>query len=405
MVNKVIKLKRMSMQRSSLDIEVTELLAKTLENMSKSLAERCIRECALRHNFNAEEEIKELGLEGLSLKRKAMVRGKKLEKSEKKVKKSNEKKFPLPFIGSKVCSTGCQGLSYNHGLFTQCSNKKMENGSYCVSCQSDADKSASGEPTCGTIGGRLAKGAYEFQDNKGRKPTLYIKVLEKMNLSVEAAREAAGMELDSIHFEKVEKVSKKVVSKSTRGRPKKVTENVEAVTDLFAQLKVDDAVIDEEEVEEEKQVVKTKKLSDEEKAAKKAALEEERAAKKADREAKLVLEKEAKKAALEAEKASKKAEKDAEKAAKKVEKGVKKGKKVEKEVKSEEEPKEEKKKMTVTRIMIDGVEYFKSADNVLYNPTTKEAVGLYDPIKKVMKELPEDDDEEEEEEEYESDEN
>ena len=55
--------------------------------------------------------------------------------------------------------------------------------------------------------------------------------------------------------------------------------------------------------------------------------------------------------------------------------------------------------MTVTRIQIEGIEYMKSSANILYDPTSKEEMGLWDPDTQTIKELP--DDEEEEEEDYE----
>lgn len=44
-------------------VEVTEVVLRTLENASKELAKRCILECALRHNFDGDEELRILGLE------------------------------------------------------------------------------------------------------------------------------------------------------------------------------------------------------------------------------------------------------------------------------------------------------------------------------------------------------
>ena len=40
--------------------------------------------------------------------------------------------------------------------------------------------------------------------------------------------------------------------------------------------------------------------------------------------------------------------------------------------------------------------YLKSSVNILYDPDTKEEVGLWDPETKTIKDLPDDDDEEEE---------
>jgi chemotaxis protein histidine kinase CheA len=447
-MSSVVEIVEMPMFNAS--IAVTELLMKTLENCAKDLASRCISEAAMRHGFNAEEEIRTLGLENLALIRKQMAK-KSVAKGEKKEKKPREKVvkdkksvFPMPFVAELVDIAGCQGLAYNRGLFTQCSKKRMENGSYCNGCQSEADKNASGCPDCGTCEARLATGLYEFKDPKGRSPVSYVKVLDKLKLSQDAALEEAGklnIEIPEDHFVVVEK------SKKTKGRPKK-TGAVEAdnVTDLFAKLS-SEGEGDEEEAEEgedsaEQKPVKASKkakLSDEEKAAKKAALEEERALKKAEREAKLAEEKaekeakrkaeaELKKAEREAKIAQEKAEREAkraqekalaqqqreakkaaEKAAKEAEKASK-GKKsvakaeaVEKPVANEPAaPAPAPAKVSVTRMQVAGKTYLKSSTNILYDPATKEEVGLWDPETKTIKDLPEDD-EEVEEEDYESD--
>jgi hypothetical protein len=349
---------------------------------------------------------------------------------EKKERVPKEKKsvFPMPFIAENVDIAGCQGLAFNRGLFTQCSKERMENGNFCKGCQTEADKNSSGCPDCGTVESRLATGLYEFKDPKGRSPVSYVKVLEKLKLSSEQALEEAGklyIELSEEHFVVVEK-SKKAL----KGRPKKAVGAIEAdnVTDLFAKLTAEgeDEVI--EDGEEKPTKAKKAKLSDEEKAAKKAALEEERALKKAEREAKLAeekadreakrkadleqkkLEREAKiaeeKAEREAKRAAEKLEREAKKAAEKAEKEASKGSKgtkksvakVETKVEANvEAPPAAAAKVTVTRIQIAGKPYLKSSNNILYNPETKEEVGLWDPESKTIKDLPEDDEEEEEE--------
>ena len=55
-------------------ITVTELLTKTLENCAKELAARCIRECAAKYGFEADVEIRALGLENLNLIKKKMTK-------------------------------------------------------------------------------------------------------------------------------------------------------------------------------------------------------------------------------------------------------------------------------------------------------------------------------------------
>ena len=431
----------MSLEMSSFNgsIAVTELLTKTLENCAREFGARCIRECAARHGFNAEEEIKTLGLENLTLIRKQMA--KKSGSKAKKVGAPKEKKstFPLPFIAENVDLTGCQGLAYNRGLFTQCLKKSMENGTFCSGCQTEADKNASGCPDCGTIESRLNSGLYEFKDPKGRSPVSFTKILSKLKLSQEEAVLEAGKKHLAIADEHFIVVTK--VKKAALGRPKKAVGLVltcgnDNVTDLFAKLTAEES---EEEVVEESEVKRKKaKLSDEEKAVKKAALESERATKKLEREAKIAeekalkklerdakiaeekLEREAKiaeekaereakrlaeKTERDAKKAAEKALKDAEKALKDAEKASKtKTKKVEAKA---VEPVAEKPvaaaatasqgKVSVSRIQISGKQYLKSSNNILYDPETKEELGLWDPVSKTIKELPEDDEEEQEE--------
>jgi hypothetical protein len=60
-------------------------------------------------------------------------------------------------------------------------------------------------------------------------------------------------------------------------------------------------------------------------------------------------------------------------------------------------------KVTVKRIMIEGVEYLISAANVLYFPESREEAGLWNPVTETIEELPEESDNEEVEDDYESD--
>jgi hypothetical protein len=445
-------------------VEVTELLMKTLENAARKLAARCISEAASRHGFDADAEIQALGLENLSVTRKQMAKKSASEKKEKKPREPKKSNFPMPFFAENVNADGCQGLAYNRGLFTQCPKNRLDTGDYCKGCQTEADKNASGCPDCGNVSARLATGLYEFKDPKGRSPISYVKLIKKLNLTLEQVSEETGKTGKTIPEEHLVVVEKKFA----RGRPKKVnaveTDDLSVVSDLFYKLSVEkkqdleelveevleeevleEEVLEEEVLEEEvlESPVKTKKpkLSEDEKAAleaekaqKKAALEAEKAekaqkkaaleAEKAEKEAKklaLEAEKAEKKAALEKEKAEKKAALEAEKAQKKeaekaerqakrdAEKTQKKEKKVD-EKENVDEPVTEKEKVDepqpakvkVTRIQISGKSYLKTTNNLLYNPETKEEVGIWDPDTKTIKPLPEEEDEEEQEEEYDS---
>ena len=411
-------------------VVVTELLMKTLENAVKAYASECIKEVAIRNNLNAEVEIAALNLSKVNLIRKPMAKKAKSDKP-KAVKAPKEKKnsIPLPFTSASF--EGCQGLCYNHGLFTQCVKPKAESGEYCKSCQTEADKNANGQPNCGTVAARLATGLYEFKDPKGRSPTSYLKVLEKMKISEADANTEYHSKFGSFmpieHLTAIEKPKKS-------GRPKKATQiKADNVQDLFAKATAEDVNANPETLEN-KPSSKKAKLTEEEKAAKKAALEKERAEKKLERELKLAAEKaekeankkaeaEKKKAEREAAKAEEKAKKDAAKAEEKAKKDAakadKKGKKAEHPA-DKREPVEvvkvhplaapvlatpvsapapaEVPKVKVTRITIDGETFLKSSDNVVYN-TSKEAVGIWDSVNEILLPLPDEDEEEEQEEE------
>jgi len=371
---------------------------KSMERSMKELVTTYVRDCCEKNGLNVEEELKRMNIDSLKI----------VEKSSKKVEKVKKVVIPMPFSKSLINEEGCCGLSYNHGLFTQCEKKKMSNGSYCVTCQSEGDKNTSGKPNNGTISERQEKELYEFKDPKGRKAISYLKVLEKLKLTKEVALTEANrlnIEINEAHLTELVK-EKKI----TRGRPKKSRKIVEAenVTDLFAKLTAD--VVEEEEstvVEESNEVIKKKKtkLSEEEKEAKKAELEAKKEAKKAE----LVAEKEAKKAELEAKKQEAKKEREEKRKQEKAEKAAAKKTTTKKETKKQvvEDPKEvveeakTPEKVTVTRATINGKQYLKSSNNILYDPESKEEVGLWDPESKSIKDLP--DDEEEEEEEYEED--
>ena len=130
-------------QNFNASIVVTDLLMKTLENAAKDLVLKCINEAAIRHGFDAEEELKVLGLESLLLLRKKMAKktGKSSEpKTVREPKAPKKEAFPLPFIPELVCLDKCHGLAYNHGLFTQCAKTFVDEGKFCKGCKAQTEK-------------------------------------------------------------------------------------------------------------------------------------------------------------------------------------------------------------------------------------------------------------------------
>jgi hypothetical protein len=474
---------------------------KSLESATREYARKCVSELALEYGFSEEEALKKLNLENLKLQVQEMkkrsggkAKSKELKVKETKVKKVEKALFPLPFSHSNVLETGCQGLAYNGGLFTQCPKVCMTSLRYCKGCQSEIDKN--GLTTNGTVAQRLACEVMEFKDPKGRKPVAYVKIMEKQKLSREQVEAEAGklnILIDEKHF---------VVEEKKEKKEKKKIEKEEKEDDLLAQLLDNLEIGDEDEeavdvdsvkfaeVEEKKakeaevavkkqqqaeekaakeaevalkkqqqaeekaakdaevalkkqqqaeekaakeaEVALKKQQQAEEKAAKEKKIADEKAAKekkiadekaekaqkiaeeKAAKEQKIAEEKALKKQQQEDEKALKKQQQEEEKALKKVTSPEKKQKETEaKEKKQKEtEPKEKKqkeagseiadekseapapKKVTVKRITIEGKQYLKTADNLLYNPETKEEMGIYDPVTNTIKDLPDDEEDE-----------
>ena len=300
---------------NTIGVSVTSLLLKTLENATKEYARECIMRCAQAYGFDSEEALRDLNLENLTIQVREMKKrsaGQPKKKAEKKIvekpkeeKKKAEKKasIPLPFVASMVNEDGCGGLAYNCGLFTQCQKIRMSQSEYCKGCQSEADMSASGTPSTGTVKGRLAVGMMEFRDGKGRAPVAYTKIMEKQKLDRETVEQEAGklnIEIDELHFAVVEE--KKKAEKA--GRPKQAkkvkTVTAETVEDLFAQL------IDEEDESLAPTVVMSdsegeeEELSAEEKEKRSANEKAERGMmKEADTEMKKIMQAEAKKLAKE----------------------------------------------------------------------------------------------------------
>jgi hypothetical protein len=108
-------------------------------------------------------------------------------------KGSMKSALPLPFTGQ-VSEECCSGLRNNHGLLTQCQKGKCDSKEYCSGCQKQADKNASGKPNSGSIEERLAafNAGKEYRDPKGKAPVAYAKVMQKLKLTEEMVREEAG---------------------------------------------------------------------------------------------------------------------------------------------------------------------------------------------------------------------
>ena len=305
---------QMSVERSPFNAEmiVTSNMTKMVSQVAIDLAQQVVEELSYLYGFDSEEALSRLNLGGLSVVSsrssvsRSSAKSAKSAKSERPVKERPVKSvaekesvsrrpspsFPLPFSGE-FDDACCYGLRQNQSLYTQCLVLRKGDAAYCKSCQSQADKNASGEPDYGTIQQRLAVAPLDFVTAQGKKPLHYTKTMKKLELTREQVEEEAakfGITVAECHFS--EPTASASASESKKGRPKKEKMIVEvegATNDLFASLVAEAS--SESESDDGSVVVKVssksaKKQKEEEKAAKEAekaaALkkkEEEKAAK------------------------------------------------------------------------------------------------------------------------------
>ena len=325
--------------------------------------------------------------------------------------------FPLPYNG--IINNGfCLGLKNNHCLFTQCELKPVLNSDYCKTCLGQTDKNSNGKPDYGTITDRIQVGIMDYRDPKGNGPIHYTKFIKKLGITQEdVIREANRLNvvLDPIHLVEPEIVinPKQKATDKKKGRPQKNDKvvDIDECTDLFAQITLSNENEDDDEalpslssssssstqelapinvleavkIPTGKSKAETLKL---EKARKAEEVKLEKARKLEEKNEKLRKAEQAKQAKL--DKASKLAEKNA----KPVAKNTKKNKDTIKEpevtqrtiiieynddketddVIINKTPVITNNKDNVTQFEFDGVMYFRTADNLLYNDA-KEMVG------------------------------
>jgi hypothetical protein len=334
------------------------------EKVLRVIVNSVIDECGKKYNFDSEEA-------------KRMVDGmcfpesSKVDKKLSSISKKSSKSIPLPY-SDVVVECNCDGLSYNHGLYTQCENVKSGDR-YCCSCDKEAKKNESGEPDYGTIQLRKAVDIFEYVDSKGKSPIAYMKVMKKLKLSKEEVLEEAkkrNIFVDERHLEIGELKRgrpKTVIEKSpkgAKGRPKKskktleLTENNNEEEDLFASLVAAASKEDTIMASEEDTIMAS------EEAVNDATVVKEKV-EKPKKEPKEKVEK-PKKEKVEKPKKEKVEKPKKEKVEKPKKEKVEKPKKEPKE--KVEKPKEEEEADVVKRFEFEGVKYLKSKKSgVIYN--------------------------------------
>jgi len=201
----------------------------------------------------------------------------------------------LPFCGE-VETSWCQGVRFNHGLHTQCTNGSQTDCKYCKTCQKSATNSASGKPQYGDISDRLTGPLLEYRDPKGKLTTCYANVAKKLGLDIARAQEVATAygwtipedQLTVNHKKSGRPASTKPKKKvGKKGRPAKVKTSEEmTMDDQIAKLVAEaaDDVLSVTSESSAKKVVRVKKAKKPKKTDEQKAQEAE--AKKAEAEAK-----------------------------------------------------------------------------------------------------------------------
>ena len=147
----------------------------------------------------------------------------------------------LPWNG--VVLSGCIGIRYNGGLYTQCGVECVS--SYCSECE--RSNRLNGLCVYGSMSERLSSGIMSYKDSRGRSPIMYSKYMSKMGFSreeVELEGLRCGIKVLECHFVEVERKrgrprkEKVEVEKKKRGRPRKEKEMVSNIAgeELIASL-------------------------------------------------------------------------------------------------------------------------------------------------------------------------
>ena len=254
-------------------IFVNESLTPQITNIAMDLAIRCVMECSLKYGFDGDEALYALGLKVTPIIpeivepviiEQVIVEPVIIEPviveqviiepvivepvivepiiqavEQPKVKPDAKVKITLPF-NCVINNNVCLGLKLNHSLYTQCESKRMNGLNYCKSCAGQTDKNSNGKPDYGTVSDRMLVGLMDYKDPKGKGPIHYTKFMKKMNITQEEVINEAlklNITIDPIHFTEPEIINKPKQDGKKGKNPKndKVID-VDNVTDLFAKI-------------------------------------------------------------------------------------------------------------------------------------------------------------------------
>jgi hypothetical protein len=266
---------------------ISDIVNAKIIELLLEVCRKTVIECSQHYGFSSEEALNKMNLL-TDFSMLCQVQSEEVQESVSDVSSVKtqilEKKVACPMPYNGTCDESkCQALKLNHGLYTQCETKKQKEKELCKACEKNN--------VLGTMKERMAVGIMEFKDNKGKSPTPYMKVLNKLKITKEEAEKEADnkkVTINSIHWteEEVKEVKKKVTKKVVK---KEVVNEVakedvkEVVNEVVNEVAKEDVkenvneVVKEDVKEVVKEDVKAEKKKTEKKKKEKKEGEEESA--------------------------------------------------------------------------------------------------------------------------------
>jgi len=187
------------------NFNITSVLEKSFGAAASTYKRELTNWLASEYGFDANDALSKMG--GMEV---VKVQAKKTKKPKEESEKEEKAACLLPYHPRS--EVYCQALRLDHSLYTQCSNKHLESGEYCKTCQKTVD--AKGSTPYGVVSERGERG--EYVDPKGKKEKSYGTVLKQQKIPVELARSEVqkhGIDVSDAEWE---------VKIGQRGRPKGV---------------------------------------------------------------------------------------------------------------------------------------------------------------------------------------
>jgi hypothetical protein len=168
--------------------------------------------------------------------------------------------LPLPFDVNKIVTVeqgGCQGLRTNHGLYTQCQNKLINENIYCSVCLKQATKNSHGKPNAGNVADRLAcKDLMEYISPDGKRVSSYGKVCQLLSIDQDKAVAEANK------FGIVIPDEQWIIKKHHKKNQKKSQHKTAAVTDSSCESETDENINSEKKQKKVRKIKKNETLTD-----------------------------------------------------------------------------------------------------------------------------------------------